>query len=411
MGLISDPFLHEWGGLLLRWLHVIAGIAWIGASFYFMHLDNALRPSPDIPVGKGGEAWEVHGGGFYQVRKFLVAPAQMPSELMWHKWESYTTWLSGFCLLVWVYYAQSDLYLIDPAVRSLTATQAALIGLGGLALGFVVYDLLCRSPLGRNDVQLGVVLFVFVVFMAFVFQKVFSGRGALLHTGALMATIMTGNVFFNIIPGQRKVVASLIAGQTPDPAIGKAAKQRSTHNNYLTLPVLFLMLSNHYPLTYSTQFTFAIVGLVLVAGALIRHFYNQRHAGHGDPWWTWAVSAVCIGLAAAISLTGSPSGREWLGLAAIEPVDPPATRPDPPQQVVDIIIGRCSMCHAAQPVWDGIGIAPKGVHLDSPQAIARNAEAIRVQAVISHAMPPNNITAIEPEERQVLAAWLATPNR
>ena len=312
-----DPILEEWGSFLLRWVHVVTAIAWIGASFYFMHLDASLRPTPALPAGKGGEAWEVHGGGFYQVQKYMVAPAHMPEHLIWHKWQSYSTWISGFFLLCWIYYGSPDLYLIDPAIRDIGPAGAAAVGIGGLLLGWVFYDQLCKSRLGDNDFRLGAVLFVFVVAVAFVFQQVFSGRGAMLHTGAVMATIMTANVAMNIIPGQRKVVAALKAGQDPDPAIGKAAKQRSTHNNYLTLPVLFFMMSNHYPHTWSTRWAWVIVALVLVAGALVRHFYNVRHSGGGDPWWMWGAAAACVLLAVGISYTSSPLGRERLGLSAV----------------------------------------------------------------------------------------------
>ncbi len=400
-----EAFLAEWVGLLLRWLHVIAGIAWIGSSFYFMHLDASLRPAPDIPAGKGGEAWEVHGGGFYQARKWLVAPAQLPDQLIWHKWESYSTWLSGFALLCWLYYGSADLYLIDPAIRDIGAPAAAAIGIGALALGWLVYDALCKSPLAKDDRLLAGVGFVFVVAVAWGFQQVFSGRGAMLHTGALMATWMTGNVFLVIIPNQKKVIADLLAGRTPDPALGKQGKTRSTHNNYLTLPVVFLMLANHYPMVWSTPYAFVIVALVLVAGALVRVFYNLRHAGRGNAWWCWAIAAACMAAAAAISMTSSNRGREALGLAAI---DPPATPGHAaPSAVVEIVISRCSMCHAAEPVWTGIAVAPRGVRLDTPEDIQRQAPAIRLQAVATHAMPPNNITQMEAGERQVLAQWLA----
>ncbi|MFZ4406265.1 MAG: urate hydroxylase PuuD [Paracraurococcus sp.] len=404
-----DPYLHEWGSMLLRWLHVLAGMAWIGTSFYFMHIDAMMKADHDIPGGKGGQMWEVHGGGFYQVRKWLVAPSSLPPDLLWHKWEAYTTWLSGFCLLAWVYYGASDLFLIDPAVADIGPATAAGIGIGALVLGWVVYDQLCKSKIGQNEVLLAGICFGFVMLLALFFQQVFSGRGAIIHTGAVLATWMAGNVAMIIIPNQRKSIAALVAGQEPDPAYGRAGKTRSTHNNYLTLPVLFLMLANHYPIIWSTPFAFVIVGLILVAGAMIRHFYNVRHHAGGNPWWTWGVAALCIVLAALISLTSSPSGRERLGLAAIDP--PAATLPHgvaaPPAQVVDIVIGRCSMCHAAEPVWAGIPIAPKGVRLDTPEHIARAAPAIRSQVVMSHAMPPNNITNLEPEERRVLAAWLS----
>jgi uncharacterized membrane protein len=404
-----DPYLHEWGGLLLRWLHVLAGMAWIGSSFYFMHIDAGMQPDPDIPPGKGGQVWEVHGGGFYQVRKWLVAPQSLPPQLIWHKWEAYTTWTSGFALLCWLYYGAADLYLIDPAVADLGPLAAAGIGIAGLVLGWVVYDRLCKSPLGQDEVKLGLVCFVFVVLLAFLFQQVFSGRGAMVHTGAVMATMMAGNVAMIIIPNQRKAIATLLRGETPDPALGKAGKTRSTHNNYLTLPVVFLMLAGHYPMVWSTPFAFVIVGLILIAGAMIRYFYNMRHLGRGDPWWAWAVAALCVLLSAAISLTSSTAGRERLGLAAREPVASvmPSGHAAPPAEVVDIVLGRCSMCHAADPVWAGIALPPKGIRLDTPEHIARAAEAIRVHAVLSNAMPPNNITRIEPEERQVLAAWLS----
>jgi uncharacterized membrane protein len=403
-----DPILEEWGSFLLRWVHVVTAIAWIGASFYFMHLDASLRPTPALPAGKGGEAWEVHGGGFYQVQKYMVAPAHMPEHLIWHKWQSYSTWISGFFLLCWIYYGSPDLYLIDPAIRDIGPAGAAAVGIGGLLLGWVFYDQLCKSRLGDNDFRLGAVLFVFVVAVAFVFQQVFSGRGAMLHTGAVMATIMTANVAMNIIPGQRKVVAALKAGQDPDPAIGKAAKQRSTHNNYLTLPVLFFMMSNHYPHTWSTRWAWVIVALVLVAGALVRHFYNVRHSGGGDPWWMWGAAAVCVLLAVGISYTSSPLGRERLGLSAVAaPVEVAAAAPAAPAEAVEIVVSRCSMCHAAEPVWAGIAIAPKGVMLDTPERIARQAEAIRYHAVLTASMPPNNITGLEPEERRTLAEWLA----
>jgi uncharacterized membrane protein len=400
-----DAHLMEWGGQLLRWLHVVTAIAWIGSSFYFMHLDASLRPTPDIPDGKGGVAWEVHGGGFYEVRKYLLAPAQLPDHLIWHKWESYSTWLSGFFLLVWVYYAQAQLYLIDPAVLPMTPLMAAAIGVGGLLAGWLFYDLLCKSPFARSEVLLAGAGFAFVIAAAYGFQNVFSGRGAFIHTGALMATVMTGNVFLIIIPNQKKIIADLVAGRSPDPALGKQGKQRSTHNNYLTLPVVFLMLSNHSPLAWSNDLAFVIVGLVLVAGAVIRVFYNRRHAGKGNAWWTWALASLCIWLAFWISLGGSPLGREKLGLAPRPAASAPVLASTVPNSVADIISGRCAMCHAREPVWDGIAIAPKGVYLDTPDAILRQRHAIAVQAALSHAMPPNNLTGLTMTERETLKTW------
>lgn len=407
---MMEAYLLEWGGMLLRWLHVITAIAWIGSSFFFIHLDASLRPAADIPPGEGGRAWQVHGGGFYEMRKYLVAPPRMPEELTWHKWQSYWTWISGFFLLVWVYYLQSELYLIDPQVMALSPLAAGALGIAALVVGWLFYDWLCRSPLGRNEVVLGILGFSYVVAASYAFANVFSGRGALIHTGALMATIMTANVAMVIMPGQRKVIAALTAGEQPDPRLGKRAKQRSTHNNYITLPVLFLMLSNHYPVTYANAATIpALVALVIVAGALIRHFFNIRHADHAkSPWWTWVVAILALWLAFWVAMASSPGGRERLGLGPLperRPVMLAGSLP-PPDEVATIVTGRCAMCHAPEPTWPGMQIAPKGVWLHEPALIAAQARAIRTQAVMTHAMPPNNLSGITPEERRVLAAWL-----
>jgi uncharacterized membrane protein len=403
-----DAILMEWGGLLLRWVHIITGIAWIGSSFYFMHIDATIKSIPEIPTGKGGETWEVHGGGFYQVRKYLVAPDKIPDELIWHKWEAYSTWISGFFLLVWVYYLGADLYLIDPGVRVLSPLAAATIGIGALVAGWVIYDTLVKSSLAKNELALAAVGFTFIVAAAWMFQQLFSGRGALIHTGALMGTIMSGNVAMNIIPNQRKVIAALMAGEAPNPDHGKQAKTRSRHNNYLTLPVLFMMLSGHYPLTFTSPYAWVMVGFVLVAGALVRHFYNERHAGRGDAWWTWGVAALCMAVVIWLSMLTNPMGRQALGLRAIKPVKV-ATLVSIPKDVDEIILSRCSMCHAADPVWNGIASPPKGLRLDTPNEIHRQREHIRLHAVMTNAMPPNNITQMTQAERRVLAAWLAKP--
>jgi uncharacterized membrane protein len=333
----------------------------------------------------------------------------MPAELAWHKWQSYWTWISGFFLLVWIYYAQAHLYLIDPAVMALETWQASLIGIAGLAAGWIVYDLLCKSALGKNDALLALAGFGFVVLMSFLFAQVFSGRGALIHTGALMATIMTGNVFFIIIPNQKIVVADLMAGRTPDAKYGKMGKQRSTHNNYITLPVVFMMLANHYPVTYANSAVIpAITVLVIITGAIIRHFYNVMHNDHAKaPWWAWVVAALAIWTAFFVAMASSPGGRARLGLAELPARTEVASLPAPPAHVADIVIGRCAMCHAAAPFWEGIQIAPKGVMLDTPDAIARWKEAIRLHSVLTHAMPPNNITGMTIEERRQVAAWAA----
>ena len=388
-----ETVLAEGLSAVLRWLHVIAGVAWIGSSFYFIHLDLSLKTGPGLPDGVKGHAWQVHGGGFYHMMKYLVAPKSLPDDMTWFKWEAYTTWLSGFSLLVVVYYLNAELYLIDTSVLNLTAWQAAAIAFVSLLLAWLAYEALCRSPLG--DGQIALVGYLFLVALTYGFTHVFSGRGAYTQIGALIGTIMVANVFVVIMPNQRKIVAALIAGQTPDPELGAAGKVRSVHNNYLTLPVIFLMLSNHYPLFFATRFNWLIVAIVLLVGPVIRHFYNSRHEGKGSPWWTWAVAAA--GMIAIVWLSAAgPRGQATGALPG--KVDTAAAQ--------DIVLSRCSMCHAAEPVWTGIGTAPKGVRLDTPHDIALNSRLIDIYAVRSRAMPPGNVTEMTVEERQSLGAWL-----
>ncbi len=388
-----EVVLWEWLDLVVRWLHVIAGIAWIGSSFYFVHLDLSLKQREGLPEGAHGEAWQVHGGGFYNMVKYLVAPARMPDRLTWFKWEAYTTWLSGMALLVLVYYLQAELYMIDRGVLDLAPWQAVAVSLVGLALGWIVYDLLCRSPLGRNDNTLALVGLVFLTLLAWVCAQVFSGRGAMMQMGALIGTMMVANVFFVIIPGQRKVVDALIAGEDPDPELGRRGKQRSLHNNYLTLPVIFVMIGNHYPLAFASRWSWLMLAIVLIMGAVIRHFFNQQHKGEASPWWTWAVATA--GLAAIVWLSAEPA-TEAEGEARADPA-----------AVEEIVLSRCSMCHAAEPVWEGIALPPKNVVLETPEEIRLQARAIDLQVVRTHAMPPGNITEISEEERRALAAWIA----
>jgi uncharacterized membrane protein len=341
--------------------------------------------------------------------KYTLAPPDLPDHLIWHKWQSYWTWISGFSLLCWVYYGQSTFFLIDPAVLPLAPWQAAAIGIIALTLGWIVYDQICKSPLSRNDALLALVGFGYVVLTSWVFTLFFSGRGALIHTGALMATIMTANVFFVIMPNQRKSVAALIAGRTPDPKWVNESKQRSTHNNYITLPVLFMMLSNHYPVLYANARIIPLLVIcVIVAGALVRYFFNMFHDEHiAPPWWAWFAAAVAMWAAFWIATAASPGMRPALGLAELAPVqtaDSGAAKA--PADVVAVVQTRCSMCHSPEPAWEGIGEAPKGVLLDTPEHIAAFAPAIRMQAVLTHAMPPNNLTEMTPAERAVLARWL-----
>jgi uncharacterized membrane protein len=405
------PYIVEWGSILLRWLHVTAAIAWIGGSFFFMHLDASLHKRKGQAEGVMGSSWQVHGGGFYEMSKYVNAPPSLPEDLVWHKWQSYWTWMSGFTLLCWVYYGQSSFFLIDPSVLPLQPWQAAVIGIGSLALGWVAYDQICKSPLAKNDVTLGLVGFGYVVLTSYIYSLLFSPRGALIHTGALMATMMTGNVFMVIMPNQRKSIAALLKGETPDPKWGKQAKQRSTHNNYITLPVLFMMLSNHYSALYANSRTIPLIVIcVILAGALIRFFYNNFHSDHSHaPWWAWLAAAAALWGAFWIATSGSPGVRPVLGMS---PPPTPAVvvgLAKAPADVTDIVMSRCSMCHTTEPAWDGIGEAPKGVLLDTPEHIARFAPAIRMQAVLTHSMPPNNLTEMTEQERAVLAHWLNVP--
>ncbi|MEM7021014.1 MAG: urate hydroxylase PuuD [Pseudomonadota bacterium] len=391
-----ETILWQWVDFGIRWLHVIAGIAWIGSSFYFVHLDSSLQRREGLPEGAGGEAWQVHGGGFYHMVKYLVAPAQMPDQLTWFKWEAYTTWISGFFLMVILYYAGAELYLVDPLGFANPIWMAVAVSIALLILGWVVYDVLCKSPLGQNDTWLTTAGFVFLVALAWLCTHLFSGRGAFMQMGALIGTIMVANVFLIIIPNQKKVVAALLTGQAPDPSLGEQAKQRSMHNNYLTLPVLFLMISNHYPMSFASRWNWVILALVLVVGAVIRHFYNVRHKGLPSPWWTWGVAAAGMVLIMLLSAAGPSHGER----AAVSPDEEVAFA-----DVESIVLSRCSMCHAAEPLWPGMTMPPKGVILDHPELIRLQAREIYLQSAATDAMPPANITELEPEERGMLAAW------
>ncbi len=396
----------DWLTFAVRWLHVITGIAWIGSSFYFVALDLGLRQRPGLPVGAYGEEWQVHGGGFYHIQKYLVAPENMPEHLTWFKWESYVTWLSGFGMLALVYYAGADLYLIEPSVLDVSKPTAIAISLASLAFGWLAYDTICRSPLGKDNTRLMVLLYFVLVAVAWGYTQLFTGRAAYLHLGAFTATIMSANVFFIIIPNQKKVVTDLIAGRTPDPALGRQAKQRSTHNNYLTLPVLFLMLSNHYPLAFGTEYNWIIASLVFLMGVTIRHWFNTRHARKGSPTWTWLVTALLFVVIMWLSTVPKvlSEGGEARAATAGEAVVASADF----SKVRDTVLGRCSMCHAREPGWEGIIVPPKGVVLESDADIVAHAREIYLQAGRSHAMPPANVTGATEKERQLLASWYET---
>jgi uncharacterized membrane protein len=404
--MLDTTFWLEWAQFAVRWVHVITAIAWIGSSFYFIALDLGLRPEAGAPRGVHGAAWQVHGGGFYHIQKYLVAPAAMPEELTWFKWESYATWLSGFAMLVLVYWLGAEFYLIDPRVADLPVWGAVAISLGSLVFGWIAYDLICKSRFGDDNTRLMLGLYVILVAMSWGYTQVFSGRAALLHLGAFTATIMSANVFMVIIPNQKIVVADLIAGRAPDPKYGKIAKQRSTHNNYLTLPVLFMMLSNHYPLAFASQWNWLIAALVFLMGVTIRHFFNTMHAHKGMLWWTWGLTAVLFALVVWLSSL-APAEAEGEAAARLSPAQHRFAAAEGFDQVTDIVLGRCSMCHAAEPGYEGIGRAPKNVHLETPEQIAAAAEQIYLQAGLTHAMPPGNLSFMEDQERAAIRAWFA----
>ena len=404
-------FLTSWAEFAVRWLHVITAIAWIGSSFYFIALDLGLRKHDRLPVGAAGEEWQVHGGGFYHIQKYLVAPENLPEHLIWFKWESYATWLSGFALLAVVYYGGAELYLIDAAKAELSPALAVAISIASLALVWVFYSALCRSKLGQNPTMLMLILYLLLVGLSYFYHQIFTGRAAFIHLGAVTATIMSANVFMVIIPNQKIVVADLKAGRTPDAKYGQIAKLRSTHNNYLTLPVIFLMLSNHYPLAFATDYSWVIASLVFLMGVTIRHYFNSRHANTGNPRWTWLATAAIFAVIMGLSLaplwhdrTQETAGADSAGLTLSPEMQKKASHPLF-EEVSEIVAGRCAMCHAAEPLWEGILTAPKNVYLESRADILAQAEAIVMQSALSHAMPPANITYMEPSERALIQRW------
>jgi uncharacterized membrane protein len=386
-----QAYLLDWANLLVRWVHVITGIAWIGASLYFVFLDNSLeKPENPADAAKGvaGELWAVHGGGFYHAQKYAAAPPAMPETLHWFKWEAYWTWMSGFTLLVLSYYLAADLYLVDKTVMNLSSGAAVGLGLVWLVSGWIVYDLLCKSPLGRNDAALGVVVFVLLALAAWGLTRTFSGRGAYIHYGAILGTIMVANVVMVIIPGQRKWVRALAEGRAPDPTTGAKAKQRSVHNTYFTLPVLFVMISNHYAMTFGSAWNWLVLIGFTAAGALIRVWFVLRHKGNASPVPVVAGALILLAVAALIA---PRAGKDAGGVTLA--------------QVKQVIDARCVTCHSEKPTFQGFAQPPKGVMLDTAERIQAMKLQIHQQAVLAKAMPPGNLTGITDEERQLIDRW------
>lgn len=398
--------LWDWIAFSVRWLHVITAMAWIGASFYFIALDLMLKPNPALPEGAYGEEWEVHGGGFYHTVKYLVAPARMPEHLTWHKWQSYSTWLSGAALLMIIYWVGGELYLIDPTKADLALWQGILISAGSLTIGWLAYDAMCKSRLSDHPTALMLLLFIILVVMSWGYNQIFTGRAALLHLGAFTATIMTANVFFQIMPNQRIVVADLKAGRTPDAKYGKIAKVRSTHNNYLTLPVVFLMLSNHYPLAFATAYSWIIASLIFLTGVTIRHYFNTMHKTGKGPHWTWAVTVLLMIVIAWLSTVPGGDSYEEAEARPLTSYEERYASAESFEDAYYAVVGNCSMCHAREPSWEGLHWAPKNVVLETESDVARHADQIYLQAGLSHAMPPPNAIQMDQEARASIVAWV-----
>ncbi len=391
-----ESYIVDWLNLGARWLHFIAGVAWIGTSLYFVLLDTSLTP-PQNPAdarrGVFGELWAVHGGGFYHSQKFLTGPKGEPlsTNLHWSKWEAYTTWLSGMALLAIIYWYGAGAYLVDKSVMDLSAPAAIALSAGSLVAGWVVYDLLCRTI--SHDLALSIVLYALLVAAAWGYGQVFGGRAAYVHVGALIGTIMVWNVFFHIIPGQKRMVAEIRAGKDPDPRPGIVGKQRSVHNTYFTLPVLFIMISTHYPLTFGHRHAWAVLAVFMLAGALIRQYFVLRHTGR---------NVVALPAVAAVLLAGLA-----IALAPARPAPAPAGAAVGFARVAPIIAARCAVCHASKPTFAGFQQPPGGLVFDTPEQIKAAAQRIHQQTIATQAMPLGNLTRMTAEERALLGRWLA----
>jgi uncharacterized membrane protein len=382
-----EAYLLEWMTLLARWAHIVVGIAWIGASFYFIWLDNHLERAQDSQFA--GELYAIHGGGFYRAQKYAIAPAELPKTLHWFKWEAYWTWITGFVLLVLVYYTNAELYLIDRSVRDLSPAAAIGISVGTLVVGLAVYEGLCRSPLGSNENALAIALLILLGAAAWGLTQVFSGRGAFIHFGAVLGTIMAANVAHVIIPGQRELVRAKQEGREPDPKYGLQGKQRSVHNTYFTLPVIFTMISGHHAITFGHGWSWLVLIAMALAGALVRLWFVARHKGRA-PAWTLVVGLLVVG-GVVVMLAPRPQ------------ISTTAVKFEEVKQVLD---RRCLACHAEKPTFQGLAEAPKGFKLDTPERIEAQRMQIHQQTVLSRAMPPGNLTKMTDEERALLDRWV-----
>jgi uncharacterized membrane protein len=391
-----EAHIHEWLNLLIRWIHFIVGIAWIGASFYFNWLENNLDRRPPQDPGIAGNLWAIHGGGFYHLKKFSVGPDKLPAHLHWFKWEAYATWLSGVSLLIIVYYFNARAYLVDPEVFELSSWLAILVGLGSLFLSWIIYDLLCRSPLRDHPRTLTLLIFFWFVFLSWVLASLLSGRAAYIHIGAAIGTIMVANVFFVIIPAQKEMVLALSEKRSPDPNFGKNGLLRSRHNNYLTLPVLFTMISAHFPSTYGHPWNWIVLVLLAIVGVGIRHYFNIRHLGGN---LHWVLPASLAGMIGIMWLTSPQSGLSHLSASARSQ----GIASD--QQIMAIVNQRCTTCHATTPTQPGFASAPNGLLLETMEQVESHLEKVYQTTVVTKIMPLGNLTGMQQQERQQIASW------
>ena len=394
-----ENYIADWLNLLFRWLHFITGAAWIGTSFYFNWLNHSLRP-PENPKrqeeGISGELFAVHGGHFYQVSKYGGAPAQLPETLHWFKWEAYFTWITGVCLLSVVYYWNAKVYLIDPSVADLSPAQAVLSGIGCLVGGWIIYDLLCKSPLVKRASLFALLGFALLTGAAYGLSQLFGPRAAYIHIGAMIGTMMAANVFFVIIPNQRKMVDAMVAGEVPDISLGAQGALRSMHNNYFTLPVLFIMISNHFPMTYGHSAQWAVLAALSLIGAGARHYFNLTHQGHHKVWILPIAALSMIALAFIIRPTPAPS----VTLAGVNAES--LTYKD----IHPIIVQRCQPCHASNPDFMGFVAPPQGIVYETAEQVKAVVHKIKVQVVDTPMMPPGNLTKITQREREMIGAWI-----
>jgi len=389
-------YLLDWVNLLGRWVHMITGIAWVGASFYFIWLDNSLetpKSQQDKENGVAGEIWSVHGGGMYHAQKYRLAPEKMPEHLHWFKWEAYTTWISGMFMMVLMYWYGAEIYLIDPGVAAISKPVAIAIGIAVIPVGWIAYNWLCESDIGKKENTMSLILFVTLSIIAFGLCQLFSGRGAYMHFGAMLGTIMVGNVFFVIIPGQKDLVRAKEEGREPDPIHGIRGKQRSVHNTYFTLPVLFVMISNHYAMTYGHKFNWLILIAITLIGALVRVYFVARHKGRASLVPVFIAVAVLAGIVTLVA----PRTPDHLAAKGTGTVEITA--------VQQIVVERCSSCHAKSPSQPGFQAPPKGIVFETVADITRQAESIHQQTVVTRAMPIGNLTGITDAERNKIGAW------